>query len=197
MFEPIKPVRVLHGHVDEESAYLVDDYPYGRRLRCEIRYWVDTAVKGAAKGQQRFMAQTTNPKAAGRVWNKPKASTYSSMVVPFLNEDDHVKHWSVDSYHMTPQGDALFRLHGLLVQLTGEQRERYDRWVRLESQRYAEPWREWTETVFQIAGHIRDHGTVPKVEGNVWVSPDGRRYLGDERLQAAYFTSAQNLINAG
>jgi hypothetical protein len=33
-------VRLLLGHVDADSAYVVDDYPYGGRLRCRIRYWI-------------------------------------------------------------------------------------------------------------------------------------------------------------
>jgi len=57
----IERVRVLQGHTDPESAYVVDDYPYGRVLRCKIRYWVETAGKGKAKGQQRFVRQNHQP----------------------------------------------------------------------------------------------------------------------------------------
>lgn len=48
----------LGGHVDEASAYVVNDYPYGFRLRCKIRYWLEHSLK---KGT-RFCSQTTNPK---------------------------------------------------------------------------------------------------------------------------------------
>jgi hypothetical protein len=36
----IARVRLLLGHIDADTAYVVDDYPYGYRLRCRIRYWV-------------------------------------------------------------------------------------------------------------------------------------------------------------
>jgi hypothetical protein len=79
--------RVLAGHVSPETAYLVADYPYGFRLRCQIRYWVETSKHG-----QRLVSQTSNPKRGG-VWNKPKASTYSDLVVLFVDPmTGHVKH---------------------------------------------------------------------------------------------------------
>lgn len=68
-------MKVLWGHNSAETAYVVADYPYGFRLRCQIRYWLEYR-KG--KGF-RFVSQTTNPKRPGEVWNKPKASTYSPL----------------------------------------------------------------------------------------------------------------------
>ena len=64
--------EILKGHTSPETAYVVDDYPYGFRLRCKIRYWLEFDPK---KGY-RFCSQTTNPKVTGEVWNKPKKSTY-------------------------------------------------------------------------------------------------------------------------
>lgn len=64
---------ILKGHVSPETAYVVNDYPYGRTIRCKIRYWLEFKPK---KGF-RFMSQTTNPKRPDTFWNKPKASTYS------------------------------------------------------------------------------------------------------------------------
>lgn len=61
----------LYGHTDMTSAYIVEDYPYGRSLRCRIRYWLEFKPK---KGF-RFISQTENPKTLR--WNKPKASTYA------------------------------------------------------------------------------------------------------------------------
>jgi hypothetical protein len=66
---------VLSGHVSPDTAYVVDDYPYGFRLRCKIRYWLEFKL---GKGY-RFCSQTTNPKKVGEVWNRPKASTYSRL----------------------------------------------------------------------------------------------------------------------
>jgi len=44
----IPRVRLLVGHVDADSAYVVEDYPYGGALRCRIRYWIDTAFSTAS-----------------------------------------------------------------------------------------------------------------------------------------------------
>jgi hypothetical protein len=76
-------VEVLSGHVDPESAYIIADYPYSFRLRCQMRVWVETTKHG-----QRIMRQTSNPKRGG--WNKPKASTYSPVLLMALGDDGHV-----------------------------------------------------------------------------------------------------------
>ncbi len=87
--------KVLTGHVSPETAYVVDDYPYGFKLRCKIRYWIETK-KG--KGQ-RVVSQTTNPKASVEIWNKPKASTYSEVRFLILNESNgHVENDGIDIY---------------------------------------------------------------------------------------------------
>lgn len=79
-------LKPLTGHTTPETAYVVDDYPYGFKLRCKIRYWLEYAPK---KGF-RFCSQTTNPKKAGEVWNAPKKSTYSMLGVMGLNDEGHV-----------------------------------------------------------------------------------------------------------
>ncbi len=76
--------KQLTGHDSADTAYVVDDYPYGFKLRTSIRYWIETAGR---KGQ-RFVSQTKDPKRG--VWNKPKASTYSPVVVMGLDEKEHV-----------------------------------------------------------------------------------------------------------
>lgn len=91
-------ITLLKGHVSPETAYLVDDYPYGFRLRCQIRYWLEHDPK---KGT-RLCSQTSNPKVAGLKWNKPKKSTYSPVGVMYLDDKGHC-HWhAVDYYIDTP-----------------------------------------------------------------------------------------------
>ena len=85
-------MRVLTGHTSAETAYVVDDYPYGFRLRTSIRYWIETK-KGHG---QRFVSQTLNPKT-GR-WNKPKAGTYSPILVMFINSDGHIHSDGLSGY---------------------------------------------------------------------------------------------------
>jgi hypothetical protein len=82
----IARTTVLTGHTSPETAYVVDDYPYGFRLRCSIRYWLEYK-----KGHGfRLVSQTTNPKKPGTVWNKPKAGTYHAFAVMVLNDEGHV-----------------------------------------------------------------------------------------------------------
>jgi hypothetical protein len=79
-------MQTLTGHTSPETAYLVADYPYGFRLRCQIRYWLEFK---AGRGF-RLVSQTSNPKRPGTVWNKPRASTYHVVAVMVIDEDDHV-----------------------------------------------------------------------------------------------------------
>lgn len=85
---------MLVGHTTEATAFLQPDYPFGFRLRCERKVWIETK-----KGQgQRLVTQTSNPKRPG-TWNKPKASTYSPIVVMFLNsENGHLEHDVLSGY---------------------------------------------------------------------------------------------------
>ena len=75
----------LTGHTSEETAYVVDDYPYGFRLRTSIRYWVETRPGYG----QRMWSQTLNPKTSR--WNKAKASTYYSCLALVLADNGHVE----------------------------------------------------------------------------------------------------------
>lgn len=87
-------MNILSGHISPETAFMVNDYPYGFRLRCKIRYWLESSPN---KGV-RFCSQTTNPKR-GDVWNKPKASTYSRFGgCMFTDENGHVQWTGISEY---------------------------------------------------------------------------------------------------
>lgn len=97
--------NALHGHVSEDTAYVVDDYPYGYRHRTTIRYWIETTKHG-----DRFCSQTLNPKT-GR-WNKPKKSTYVHIACMYVEDepgDDfgHVK-WNGIGLYTKPDARATF-----------------------------------------------------------------------------------------
>lgn len=79
-------LKPLTGHTSQETAYVVEDYPYGFTLRCKIRYWLEYSPK---KGF-RFCSQTTNPKKAGEAWNAPKKSTYTMLAIMGVNDEGHV-----------------------------------------------------------------------------------------------------------
>lgn len=77
---------ILKGHVSPETAYLVEDYPYGFRLRCKIRYWLEWKPRLGF----RLMTQTLNPK--NNRWNNAKAATYAKFgAALYLNDEGHVR----------------------------------------------------------------------------------------------------------
>ena len=95
-------MQILKGHTSPETAYSVPDYPFGFRLRCTMRYWIDCDPKRGA----RMMMQTSNPKKPGLVWNKPKATTYSRFAgAMYLDEKGHVQFTGLTEY--TDAAEAL------------------------------------------------------------------------------------------
>lgn len=83
---------LIFGATDEETAIVVDDYPYGR-LRTQIRYWIETR-KGHG---DRFVSQTLNPKT-GR-WNAPKRGTYSDVAVMYRDRSNgHIGHTGIGTW---------------------------------------------------------------------------------------------------
>jgi hypothetical protein len=83
----------LYGYDSMDNAYLVDDYPYGRRERCRIRYWLEYAPR---KGW-RFCSQTEDPRKLR--WNNPKKSTYAEWGgAMYLDSQGHVQWTGVGVY---------------------------------------------------------------------------------------------------
>ena len=93
--------KILSGHDSPDNAYVVDDYPYGYTLRTKIRYWVETSERFG----QRFVSQTLKP--GTDQWNRPKASTYTSFVVLFIDDTNNHVHWA--GWHPYNGPDALRR----------------------------------------------------------------------------------------
>ncbi len=76
-------MEIIKEKYTEENPYIIKSYPYGR-LRCKMRVWVES-VKN--KGD-RYCTQTENPKTF--VWNKPKKSTYTGVMVLYFDDDRHI-----------------------------------------------------------------------------------------------------------
>ena len=74
---------ITDKHTNEENAFIIPSYPYGR-LRCIKKVWIETTKRG-----DRLNEQTQNPKTLK--WNKPKKSTYSDVMILYLNEIGHIK----------------------------------------------------------------------------------------------------------
>ena len=101
-------LEVLVGHISPETAHITHDYPYGFRLRCQRREWLEYKPK---KGY-RFVTQTSNPKRAGLVWNTPKASVYVTLAVLYLDEADHVQWDTLHIYATEADIDAFAAQYG-------------------------------------------------------------------------------------
>lgn len=77
-------IQVLLGCTSPETAHIIEDYPYGFRLRCKMKVWIEYNPK---KGY-RTASQTTDPKSKTEKWNKVKYSTYSEFAkVMYLDEE--------------------------------------------------------------------------------------------------------------
>ena len=93
--------QALKGHTSADTAYVVDDYPYGFRLRTQIRYWLETNKNGT-----RFVSQTLNPKTGA--WNKPKASTYVQLGVMVKDLSNGHISWTGWTYYGGEEGLCQF-----------------------------------------------------------------------------------------
>ncbi len=101
-------VRTLAGHTSPETGFTVPDYPYGFRLRCTMRHWIEHRPGHGF----RHVTQTTNPKKAGEPWNKPKASTYSPVLVLTLDAEGHVRSEGLGIYRGEEEIAAYEARHG-------------------------------------------------------------------------------------
>jgi hypothetical protein len=108
MIEHEFKLKPLVGHTTPETAYIVEDYPYGFRLRCRIRYWLEYKY-----GQGfRLCSETTNPKTCpGDIFgvNKPKKSTYALLGVMGLDKKNHLTWTTVDVYMYDGEKLEAFR----------------------------------------------------------------------------------------
>jgi hypothetical protein len=98
--QEVKKVELLSFNYDSfEHALIVNNYPYGFRLRTDIKYWVET--KG---NKQRLGTCTLNPKT--NKWNAPKYSTYSNLVMLYREYDTgHVKSYSFNIAYSDEEDD--------------------------------------------------------------------------------------------
>lgn len=72
-------------HVNEESAYVVHDYPYGAYLRCDLRVWIEYDKKRG----YRFCRSTIDPRNGRK--NKPKKDTYIPLaLILYVGTDDRL-----------------------------------------------------------------------------------------------------------
>jgi len=147
-------IEVLKGHTSPETAVVVDDYPYGFRLRCKIRYWLECNEKRGF----RFVSQTTNPKkgfngmSGQPFWNKPKASTYTFGLCVMLRDDSngHVTYSGIrfDNCSAAELASFLARHRDALPAIAITAAERYIR-VKTEYEKQKEAGLD-----YRVAAHV-------------------------------------------
>lgn len=76
-------MKVLYDHTTPETAYTVNDYPWGYVLKTQRKFWIETTKNG-----DRLVLQTLNPKT--NKWCKEKKSTYSDVKLLCLADNGHV-----------------------------------------------------------------------------------------------------------
>lgn len=100
--------QVLKGHMSEETAHVVEDYPAGFQKRCRMKIWVETNKHG-----QRVCTMTTDPNKPGEVWNKPKKLTYVDLCVLYIEPSNgHVKHAGISHHATKKQVDDFLATYG-------------------------------------------------------------------------------------
>ena len=77
-------MKILENQPTEDDPFVVDNYPYGFRLKTKMRYHIETTKRG-----QRLVSQTLNPKT--KLWNKPKKSTYTNILLGGIDEEGRFK----------------------------------------------------------------------------------------------------------
>lgn len=107
-------------HTSPETAYVIEDYPYSFRLRCQKRVWIE--YKNTLGYRSVF--QTSNPRAQGSVsgtpetaslgtprpvlWNARKNGTYSSIALAmYLSEDSHLHGEGLTEYSTADSSQAF------------------------------------------------------------------------------------------
>lgn len=78
-----KIIRVLTECVSPDTAFVQDDYPYGRELRCQRRNWLEFKKRHG----YRHVTQTSDARRGNVTWNKPHGSTYNWLEVLCLTDE--------------------------------------------------------------------------------------------------------------
>lgn len=148
----IPNATVLHNHTSEETAYEIPDYPYGFKLRCKCRWWIETKPKHG----QRMMQQTSNPKK-NNTWNKPKGSTYSDFLVLYKDENNHVHNHGTSLY---ASNIINFLSSGFYAQLDEDQLNRLNIIIRASRRADASSWERYDAIIKALNENTENRTTT-------------------------------------
>lgn len=99
--------KYIYDHTSFETAYEVSNYPWGFRLRTEVKYWIETQDKKS--GGERLCICTKDPRTGK--WCKPKKSNYSDLEFLYLDENNHVKTEVLNHYSEPEKIEEFIKNH--------------------------------------------------------------------------------------
>ena len=147
--------KILLGHVNQDTAFYVSDYPFGYRERCRIRYWIETSEKGAKKGEMRMVSQTTNPKKGHpEFWNKPHPGIYCPLLLMVQREDNgHIESRGLDFWSGPERFDQIRSLQGMW---TAELLEKISKMELVSRKCNLEAWKLWDREKAKASNYVSD-----------------------------------------
>lgn len=99
--DTVNKTKILTGHTSFETAYKIENYPWGYKLRTTMYVWIESKKN---KGD-REVRQTIDPRT-GRLC-APKASTYAPFMYLYLDEQNHVQHGQINAYEREKFADRI------------------------------------------------------------------------------------------
>ena len=99
-------MQALSGHHDFDSAYVIPDWPWGYKLKCETRFWIEHRENTG----WRFVKQTKNPKTDK--WCAPKKGVYQSLILMYLDDENKIQHGSLSKYPWEEHVETFIILYG-------------------------------------------------------------------------------------
>ena len=169
--------RLLIGHVSAETAFEVKSSEQAREKPRQdahlLRFWIETKQHGSRKGQQRLAHQSTYRCEPGE-WNPTQYSSYSPLVVMYLDEQGRFCNEVFYSRAGNPVSARAFRKSSLYAQFDDAQRAAFEQMCETARRENPRSWDRFEAASQAVADVIRDTGRDPQAdEDGSWTSPDG------------------------
>ena len=95
----------LYNHTSFETAYVVQDWPWGYKLRTEKRFWIESNKNG-----DREISQTLDPRTGK--WCAPKKSTYYPVRIFYTSDQgEEVKQLLWEVMRKDDKIKSFYELH--------------------------------------------------------------------------------------
>jgi len=108
--------KYLHGHTSFDTAYIVENWPWGYKLRTTKYFWIEKNDRG-----MRLVTQTINPKN-GKIC-APKKSTYSVFLVLYIEDEkvfcDCLDRWENEKLEefLEKEGSFLSKVDKITIEM--------------------------------------------------------------------------------